>query len=68
MPRQLTPEENRIIRRTEKEGAELAEKEQTAGNKRGVARHQIMGLVVFALIFILLVYIGHLIVGNTSGK
>lgn len=45
MPRQLTPEEQQIIRQTEKEGAELAEQEHDGKGANSVMR-RIAGILV----------------------
>lgn len=50
MPRQLTPEEQQIIRQTEKEGAELAEREHDGKGANSVMR-RIAGILVFAAVY-----------------
>lgn len=67
MPRQFTPEEIKIIRRTEKEGAELAQKEHEDGKemKKATVR-RITGLIVLAVIFILFACIAYFVVSATA--
>lgn len=65
MPRQLTPEELKIIRQTEEEGERLAHDQQTDGSAPSAWRRS-MSLIVFALIFILIAALAYLIVSSTA--
>lgn len=66
MPRQLTPEEMKIIRQTEQDGAELAERQKTPDSKKSVFRHMLKNLLILAVVFILFVLLAYLIVSNIS--
>ncbi|HJE09443.1 MULTISPECIES: hypothetical protein [Rikenellaceae] len=65
MPRQLTPEEQQIIRQTEKEGAELAEREHDGKGANSVMR-RIAGILVFAAVFLLFACIAYFVVSSTT--
>ena len=65
MPRQLTPEEQQIIRQTEKEGAELAEQEHDGKGANSVMR-RIAGILVFAAVFLLFACIAYFVVSSTT--
>ena len=65
MPRQLTPEELKIIRQTEEEGAELARR-KPAESKSASAWHRATSLIALALIFILIAGLTYLIVSATA--
>lgn len=67
MPRQLTPEEMRVIRETEDAGARLAEEESRkhfqkckTGNLRRLG-----GSLIFVLVFVLFVLLAYLVVSST---
>lgn len=66
MPRQLTPEEIKIIRQTEQEGAELAENEKTPDNRKSTLRRMLKNLLILAVIFILFVWTAYIIVRIVS--
>jgi len=64
MSRQLTPEEIGIIRRTEREGAELAAQETGRDRRHGSLR-RIVGILVFAAVFIVFACIAYIVVSAT---
>ena len=64
MPRQLTPEELKIIRQTEEEGERLASQQEGASTPSAWRRAST--LIVFALVFILIVGLAYLIVSSTA--
>lgn len=64
MPRQLTPEELKIIRQSEKEGERLARQQEGASTPSAWRRAS--ALIVFALVFILIVGLAYLIVSSTA--
>lgn len=64
MSRQLTPEEIGIIRRTEREGAELAAQETGRDRRHGSLR-RIVGILVFAAVFIVFACIAYIVVNAT---
>lgn len=66
MPRQLTSEEMKIIRQTEQEGAELAEKEKKTDSSNVTFRRMLKTLIVLAFVFILFVLLAYMIVRNVS--
>lgn len=60
---QLTPEERRIIERTKREGEELYAGESRAGRSARMWKNVLIwaaGIVVFALVALLIVYVGTL--------
>lgn len=65
MPRQLTPEELEIIRQTEREGAELAEREQGRNGAQGTLR-RIEGIPLFAAVFAAFVCIACFVLSATA--
>ena len=65
MPRQLTPEELEIIRQTEREGAELAEREQGRTGAQGTLR-RIEGILLFAAVFAAFVCIACFVLSATA--
>ena len=65
MPRQLTPEEQRIIRQTEDEGRRLHDAAQT-GRKRKISGQLITGILIYAGVFILFALIAYFVVSRTS--
>ena len=66
MPRQLTPEEMKIIRQTEQEGAELAQKEKAPDSRKSTLKRLLKNLLILAAVFIFFVMIAYLIVKNVS--
>lgn len=68
MPRQLTPEELKIIRQTEEEGARLAGHDSPSDHmarRRHILR-MVAGAAIFIAVFAAFAYIAHLIVSSTA--
>ena len=61
MPKPLSPEEVKIIRQTEREGAELAEREERETGKKPGAGRAVMNAAVFAFIFFLIAFLAYLV-------
>ncbi len=63
MPRQLTPEERAVIRRTEEEGRRECENvRETPASRR---RAGVAALAVIVVVFVLFAFVAYLIVGAT---
>lgn len=62
MPRQLTPEEMKIIRQTEEDGAAFAEKE--GGRNRWM--HIAKGAAIFIIVFAAFACIAYAVVSGTA--
>lgn len=64
MPRQLTPEEQRIIRQTEAEG--MACNSDNHNNRCSTrVRNIITGIVIFGAVFVIFALIAYIVVSNT---
>ena len=65
MPRQLTPEEQKIIRQTEAEG--MANSSSSTDNRPGAkTRDLITGILIFAAVFVLFAMIAYFVVSSTT--
>lgn len=67
MPRQLTPEEIKIIRQAEEEGAQLyREGKNSPTSQTRKWAHIIKGALIFIVVFALFACIAYAVVSNTA--
>ena len=67
MTRQLTPEEQRIIRQTEDEGRQIHDVAKTDhSSKRSGIKNLLTGILIYAGIFVLFAMAAYFIVSHTA--